>query len=257
VQGTWPQLVELHCRADGQVFSSPQMRDWFDTVVPGLSAAKPTHVLDGDLPKRDWFTPLPAEPHAWPDGEIHTVGAGRPIGLHPPDVAALAAQGVHLHFYGDFTHGQWREWIQKTRALAPRHLHLHPNVDQRHWVQEFSCYHAGWLHAFRSTNGGELRRANWDDLNYPARMATLAAAGLPMIQQANEGSTVATQTLCRELGIGLFFETLQDLGPQLRDAQRMAALRDSVRAQRERFSFDPHVPALADFFRRVIREARP
>jgi hypothetical protein len=255
-KGLWPQLVDLHRRADGQVFSSPEMRDWFDTVVPGLAASKPTHVLDGDLPKRDWFTALPAEPHPWPDGEIHTVVPGRPIGLHPPDVAALAAQGVHLHFYGDFTQGQWREWIQKTRALAPRHLHLHPNVDQRHWVQEFTRYHAGWLHAFRSTNGGELRRANWDDLNYPARMATLAAAGLPMIQQANEGSTVATQTLCRELGIGLFFETLQDLGPQLRDTLRMAALRDSVRTQRERFSFDPHVPALVDFFRRVIREAK-
>ena len=61
-KGTWPQLVDLHQYSDGQIFSSPEMRDWFDTVVPGLSLTKPTHVLDGDLPKRDWFdrprTPL-------------------------------------------------------------------------------------------------------------------------------------------------------------------------------------------------------
>ncbi|HEY0878212.1 MAG TPA: hypothetical protein VGE10_07140 [Zeimonas sp.] len=36
-------------------------------------------------------------------------------------------------------------------------------------LQGSSQYDAGWLHAFRSANEGELRRANWDDLNYPAQ----------------------------------------------------------------------------------------
>jgi hypothetical protein len=255
-KGTWPQLVDLHARADGQIFSSAEMRDWFDTVVPGLSRQAPTHVLDGDLPKRDWFPrTAPAQQRPWPEGEIHTVVPGRPIGLHPPDVAALASQGVHLHFYGDFTHGQWKQWIDKTRSLAPGHLHLHANVDISRWAEEFSRYDAGWLHAFRSVNGGELRRANWDDLNYPARMATLAAAGLPMIQRANDGAVVATQTLCRELGIGVFYDTLDELGSTLRDAEAMAARRRAVAEHRDRFTFDPHVPALVEFFRRVIAEA--
>ena len=254
-KGTWPLLVDLHREADGQIFSSPEMRDWFDTVVPDLSRDKPTHVLDGDLPKQDWFD------HPWShrlserDGEIHTVVPGRPIGLHPPDVATLAANGVHLHFYGDFTQGQWREWIEKTRRLAPRHLHLHANVSQARWVEEFSQYDAGWLHAFKSVNGGELRRANWDDLNYPARMATLAVAGLPMIQQANDDAIVATQTLARELGTGVFFETLDDLAVTLGDATGMQAVRERVRAQRMLFSFDHHVPGLVGFFRTVIGAA--
>lgn len=254
-KGTWPQLVALHTRADGQIFSSPEMRDWFDTVVPGLSAAKPTHVLDGDLPKRDWFDTARSPRLSQQDGEIHTVVPGRPIGLHPPDVGRLAELGVHLHFYGDFTHAQWRQWIDKCRTLAPRHLHLHPNVDQSRWVAEFSQYDAGWLHAFRSVNHGELRRANWDDLNYPARMATLAAAGLPMIQQANDGSVVATQTLARQLGGGVFFETLDDLAATLRDRERMSAMREQVWAQRRLFTFDHHVPALVDFFREVMRSS--
>jgi hypothetical protein len=255
-KGTWPQLVDLHARADGQIFSSPEMRDWFNTVVPGLARNTPTHVLDGDLPKRDWFEHVPPAERRWPDGEIHTVVPGRPIGLHPPDVATLARQGIHLHFYGDFTHGQWRQWIDKTRTLAPDHLHLHANVDISRWREEFSQYDAGWLHAFKSVNGGELRRANWDDLNYPARMATLAAAGLPMIQQANDGAIVATQTLCRELGIGVFFDTFDDLGASLADRDAMAERRRAVAAHRERFTFDAHVPALAAFLREVVAQAR-
>jgi hypothetical protein len=189
------------------------------------------------------------------EGDIHTVVPGRPIGLHPHTVGELAAQGIHLHFYGDFTHGQWRQWIDDARRLAPRHLHLHANVEQARWVEEFSRYDAGWLHAFASTNQGELRRANWDDLNYPARMATLAAAGLPMIQRSNEGAIVATQTLSRQLGIGVFYDSIEHLGALLRDRPAMDALRERVWSQRAQFTFDTHVPGLVAFLRRVIDEA--
>jgi hypothetical protein len=37
------------------------------------------------------------------------------------------------------------------------------------------------------------RSADWNDLNDPARTATLAAAGLPMIQKYNAGARVAIQ----------------------------------------------------------------
>jgi hypothetical protein len=254
-KGSWPQLIDLYRYADGQIFTSPEMRDWFDTVVPGLSDAKPTHVLDGDLPKRDWFDRPAAPLLSDADGEIHTVVPGRPIGLHPQTVAELAAQRIHLHFYGDFTHGQWRQWIEKTKSLAPDHLHLHGNVDQARWVSEFSRYDAGWLHFFSSENSGDIRRANWDDLNYPARMATLAAAGLPMIQQANDGAIVATQTLAQQLGIGLFFNTIEELGARLRDRTSLHAVRAQVWRQRSLFTFDHHAPDLLAFFRRVIDSA--
>ncbi|MDQ1918953.1 glycosyltransferase [Massilia pseudoviolaceinigra] len=255
-KGTWPQLVDLFELADGCIFSSPEMRDWFDTVLPGLSTSKPCHVLDGDLPKASWFGEARTRLLSAADGgEFHTVVPGRPIGLHPHTVGELAAQGIHLHFYGDFTQGQWRQWIADARGLAPRHLHLHANVDQSRWVEEFSRYDAGWLHAFASSNDGELRRANWDDLNYPARMATLAAAGLPMIQRSNEGAIVATQSLSHRLGTGLFYDSIGHLGALLRDRPRMDALREQVWSQRAQFTFDAHVPELVAFFRRVIAAA--
>jgi len=253
-RGTWRELMALYTHADGSIYSSPEMGAWFKTL--GLPTHAPRLTLDGDLPKRDWFVDQRVARLSQTDGDIHTVVPGRPIGLHPEDVATLAAQRIHLHFYGDFTHGQWRAWIDRTRALAPGFLHLRDNVDARNWVREFSRYDAGWLHYFKSDNGGELRRANWDDLNYPARIATLAAAGLPLIQRANPGAVVATQTLARELDIGVFCESLAELGPALSDAARMDELRSNMWRERERFTFDNHVERLVEFFRDVIEHHR-
>jgi hypothetical protein len=171
-------------------------------------------------------------------------------------VGALAAQGIHLHFYGDFTHGQWLAWIGKARTLAPDHLHLHAHVGQERWVDEFSRYDAGWLHFFKSENEGDIRRANWDDLNLPARMATLAAAGLPMLQADNRRAIVATQALARGRQLGLFFSEMEELGALLRDGSSMQCLRESVWRQREYFTFDYHVERLEDLFRRVAEGPR-
>jgi hypothetical protein len=255
-KGSWPQLIELYRHADGQVYSSPEMRDWFGTVCPGLGTSAPSLVLDGDLPKRDWFEASPSPLLSAEDGEVHTVVPGRPIGLHPHTVDELARHGIHLHFYGDFTHGQWRDWIAKTQALAPRHLHLHANVAQDRWVEEFSRYDAGWLHCFASRNAGELARADWDDLNYPARIATLAAAGLPMIQRDNAGAIVAAQSLARRLEIGLFYDDIDELAAQLRETGPMERLRANVWRQREQFCFDAHVGELVGFFREVISASK-
>lgn len=249
--GMWPQLVDLTRRADGLIFSSPEMQEWFAHAIPE-SRDRPAMVLDGDLPKQDWFNQVRSPRLSEVDGEIHTVVPGRPIGLHPETVVDLAAHGVHLHFYGDFTQGQWRDWIERSQSLAPRHLHLHPTVDQERWVTEFSQYDAGWLHVFKSENQGDWNRANWDDLNYPARIATLAAAGLPMIQADNRGSIVAAQALTDELGLGLSFTTMDDLATQLENHRHMDAVRERVWNQRAIFTFDNHVDRLIEFFQKVI-----
>ena len=255
-RGTWAQLVDLQTRSDGQIYSSPEMRDWFGTVVPGAAGSQHSLVLDGDLPKRDWLAAERSPRLSTADGEIHTVVPGRPIGLPAPAVGELAALGIHLHFYGDFTHGQWQAWIEEARALAPRHLHLHGQVDQDRWVAEFSRYDAGWLHVFKSENGGDVRRANWDDLNYPARLATLVAAGLPLLQYDNQDAIVATQTLARKLNVGVFFSDYEELRAQLLEPERVEALRANVWQAREQFTFDYHADRLIAFFRQVIASRR-
>lgn len=249
-KGIWKELIDLFTRSDGQIYTNPEMKDWFEEFLPQKS--EHTLILDGDLPKKEWFTDIKSPLLSEKDGEIHTVVPGRPIGLHPQNVAELAEGKVHLHFYGDFTHGQWKEWIKKTNMLAPGYLHIHSNCTQTNWVKEFSQYDAGWLHFFKSENYGELMKANWDDLNYPARMATLAVAGLPMLQRDNGGHTVATQNLVNKMELGLFFKTFKELGPILRDKENLSKIRENVWKKRMFFCFDEHVKELTDFFIKVI-----
>lgn len=258
--GMWQQLVELYRRSDGQIYPNPEMRAWLSAFIPGLEDQAGL-VLDGDLPKKDWFKGERVRRLSEEDGEIHTVVPGRPIGLHPHVVASLAGQKIHLHVYGDIIHDQWQEWEKEVKRLAPAHFHVHPNIDQEHWTEELSKYDAGWLHYFESRNNGELRRMDWDDLNYPARFATYAFAGLPMIQCDNSGHIVAMQSLVKEMDIGIFIPDIGLLGEMLRDKPEMQRLSENIWRQRWYFTFDHHVDRLLDFFREVIRKqeagARP
>lgn len=256
-RGTWPDLMELTALSTGVIHSSPEVAEWFGEFVPDAVDPDRSLVIDGDLPRADWFTGIPRSTRlSDEDGEIHTVVPGRPIGLHPEDVADLAAEGIHLHFHGSFTQGQWRDWIDRTRRIAPDHLHLHETAGPEDWVRVFSRYDAGWLHTFRSKNGGELAAADWDDLNVPARLATLAAAGLPMIQRDNSGSRVAVQTVGRQLGVGLFYRRPDDLAATLRDPDTMDRLRANVAVHAGEFTFDHHVDRLVAFLRRAADTGR-
>lgn len=258
-KGTWQELIDLYRYSDGQIYSSPEMRDWFATVVPELAKNGLSYVLDGDLPKSDWFVDADTQRSLSlraADGAFHTVVPGRPIGLTPAIMQELAAYNIHVHFYGDFTQGQWAKWIEEVDGLAHDHLHLHKQVNQDRWVSEFSRYDAGWLHFMKSENEGDLRRATWDDLNYPARLATLVAAGLPVLQYNNAGARVAAQTLARKLEIGIFFTTMKELREQLEDQTHINALRNNVWSKRKQFTFDYHADDLVEFFRRVMQKKR-
>jgi hypothetical protein len=251
--GLWPQLVDLHVRSDGQIYSSPELRDWFGVTVPATRTGL-RHVLDGDLPKAEWLTGERSPLLSDGDGDVHTVIPGRPMGPPPQVIGELARAGIHVHLYGAKVQNQMRDWVTEVKRVAPRHFHLHPQVDQQDWVREFSQYDAGWLHDFVSTNGGDLHAASWDDLNYPARMGTLAAAGVPMVQRDSAGSAVATQTLARARRLGLFWSDPAGLIAQLRDRELLQSLRESVWQQRAAFTFDAHVEDLVAFFRHVIAQ---
>lgn len=252
--GTWPHMVDLHTKTDGQIYSSPEMRDWFNTILPGCTNHGRTMVLDGDLPKREWFDGFPSPRLSEVDGEFHTVVPGRPIGLHPGLLRDLPAERIHLHFYGDLQHRDWKPWVEEGQRVAPGHFHLHSYVGPSQWLTELSRYDAGWLHFLKSDNGGNLAAAYWDDLNFPARLTTLMVAGLPVLQYDNSDSIVATQSLVRKLDIGIFCQNIEQLGTQLRDTERVKQLRASVWQHRSRFTFDYHADELIAFFKRVIAE---
>src|SRR3954447_15799211 len=238
--GTWPSLVDLLTKSAAQVYSSPEMRDWFDHVDPRLLRNGVPVVLDGDLPKADWFTQERLPLLSDSDGEVHTVVAGGPIGITPTMVAALAEASVHLHFYGDFHQGRWSEWVDACSAVAPLTLHLHSQVGHADWVRELSQYDAGWLHQVHSGNGGDVRRAGWNDMNLPARLATYAVSGLPMILPDNDGHQVAMQTAGRTPRLGVQGRDPADLIPLLGQRDAMRDRRDRMWEARSSFTFDAH-----------------
>jgi glycosyltransferase involved in cell wall biosynthesis len=258
-RGEWPLLAELATRSSAQLYCSAEEREWFLTALPGLVDPDRAYVLDGDLPKADWFAGCRSRRLSERDGEIHTVVLGRPLGLDAEFVTELARQGVHTHLYGQVVapgvKGAWTSWLADARRAAPEHVHIHPYVDQRGWVGEFSRYDAGWLHRLSSTNGGDLRVATWDDLNLPARIPPLMAAGIPLLQCRSPGSRVAVDRLIQETGIGVLYDDMDDLADRLRTPGVLAGARTAVTAHRESFTFDVHADDLIALFRRLTADA--
>jgi hypothetical protein len=257
VRGEWPLLAGLVAGADACLLATEEERDWFGLALRGRVDPARLGVLDGDLPKRDWLdAPLSPKLSA-DDGQPHTVVLGRPAGFDLDWVRGLARRGVHLHLHGQVRapgpKGAWAEWLDAARAEAPGSVHLHPAVGPEDWVRVLSRYDAGWLHRFPGGNGGDLRRATWDDLNSPARLPVLLAAGLPLLQPASPGSRVAVERVLRRDGTGLFYRSADEVAAAL--AEEVAGRRGAWAALRvrERHTFDAHADRLVTLFRSVRR----
>ncbi|MBA2449368.1 MAG: glycosyltransferase family 2 protein [Chloroflexi bacterium] len=248
--GLWPTMMRILRESDAQVFVNEETLEWFQLATDRLLDPGWTTILDGDLPKADWHTDAWTPKLSEGDGEIHTVCAGRFFGLERFEPVARA--GIHVHFYGPLFYERELDWVKT--GLATGHMHLHPMVEPEGWTRELSRYDAAWSHVVESANGGDLRRAAWDDLNMPARLGTYATAGLPWILKDNTGSRVAVETLARRLDLGVFFDGPEDLAARLRDRPRLAQLTANAHAARPHFAFDTHADALIDLFRRVIAE---
>jgi glycosyltransferase involved in cell wall biosynthesis len=252
--GIWKELIELYVNSDGQIYTNPEVRDWFNQFISGDERCE--FLLDGDLPKQDYFTDERSVLLSDLDGEIHTVLPGRPLGISPGDIMKLAKQKIHFHFYGEFQQSFWQSWIGAASNFAPGYFHIHPNCDPKDWTRELSKYDAGWLHIMDSTNEGEMLKATWYDLNYAARMTTLAAAGLPMLQKINNGHISATYKLINKLEVGVNFSSFDELGVLLKDKIKMEQTRKNVWHKRMIFSFDYHADELINFFRIVIKNKK-
>ncbi|WP_369258689.1 glycosyltransferase family 2 protein [Geodermatophilus amargosae] len=257
VRGEWPLLADLVCGADAVLLATEEERDWFALALSGRVDPARLGVLDGDLPKRDWLD-APLSPRlSDADGQPHAAVVGRPAGLDLDWVLALADRGVHTHLHGQVrapgATGSWTGWLDEALARAPGFVHVHPAVGPEDWVRELSRYDAGWLHRFDAVNGGDLRRATWDDLNSPARLPVLLAAGLPLLQQANPGSVVSVERVLREDGTGLLYRSADDVAAVLAGEVATRAGHAAAMAARERHVFDAHADRLVDLFRSVAR----
>jgi hypothetical protein len=246
-RGDWPRVAELWEGADARILASALERDLLEAWLPGRADPRATHVLDGDLPAAHWLAagPRAARRRSEDDGEVHTVLCGRPHGLDPAWVAALAAAGGHLHVHGAPLPPALR------RAGGPW-VHEHPPVARPDWVRVLSAYDAGWLHPHRSANHGEPAMATWDDCNVPARLPTYLAAGLALLADANPGHRTAVAEVVRATGAGLLHAGPADAVAQLA-AGRGVAARDRAWAAREQFAFDAHAGRLAGLLAALAR----
>ncbi|MCG5219221.1 glycosyltransferase family 2 protein [Streptosporangium soli] len=251
----WPGLVRLMSRSDGRIFINDECRTWFELALRGIPQFSGEDlIMDGDMPPRDWFHGEFRPKLSERTGEAHTVCAG----MWRKDVdewKELAEAGIHVHIYGQAYHELAGESIPK--GVAGGYVHLHPAVEPQQWVSELSQYDAGWLHVFDSVNHGELRGASWPDLNYPGRLSSYAAAGLPWIlADSHNGSTSAIRNLARRYAVDVPFSGIPHLGAQLHDSALIQERTANMRRHRDDFTFDAHVPRLGDYFRRVIASRR-
>ena len=231
-RGEWPLLADVAGRADGLILSSAEERAWFEAALPGRLDPARTLVLDGDLPKRDWLDARRSAPLSAGDGRLRTVLLGRPYGFDATLRDGLAARGIDVVVHAG-----------------------HSAVEPRDWVEVLSRYDAGWLHPVAAANGGDVRRAAWDELNLPARLPTLVAAGLPVILPRNPpGEIHAAQALSESLGVALAYDDLDDLAARLGDSGAMGRLRAAAWARREELTFDFHADRLLALLRAVARE---
>ncbi len=251
----WHKLLYLYTRSSGVIYNSELYKDWLGMYYPKMANPPKEFVLDGDLPKKERFYDKRSPLLSDADGEIHTVIAGRPIGLDLPQIEMLAKQKIHVHLYGERFHTRYSDLVKSVKGETKKYFHLHSNCPQTKWVEEFSKYDAGWLHCFNSNNYGDVKKYNWDDVNLPARISTYAMAGLPMLLKDNSDHSVAMQEVVETKGMALTFDNFKDVHKCFEDRERLARIRENTWSRRLEFSFDYYVDDLIRFFRSLVKSA--
>ncbi|MCD8046949.1 MAG: glycosyltransferase family 2 protein, partial [Clostridiales bacterium] len=238
--GEWKKLVNLYIQADGKIYLHRNTKEWFELFMPSTEDEK-SFVMDLDIPNKEYFTNHYSSKISEQDGEIHTVVAGRIIGLNANDIKEFAKNKIHIHCYNESYFKAHKIESKKYLEVAPNHFHVHSHVPSKDWCKEFSKYDAGWLHCFNSYNGGELLKASWNDLNIPNRINVYAAAGIPVIQKDNTGNIVAMQEMLKQIDAGVFYTTVSDLTQQLKDVNLLTKLGDNIKANQHLFTINYYI----------------
>lgn len=249
----WDKLIYLYAHAAGKIYLNETVKLWFEQFLPPTSGHH-TLIMDGDLPKKDYFKNDFSPKLSAKDGAVHTVVAGRMIGISDRDMAILVENNIHVHLYTENYHTSKEKSAAFYRQIAPKHFHTHSHVSADNWTKVFSQYDAGWLHCFKSGNNGNLLKATWDDLNIPARISAYAAAGLPVILPDYSEHIVATQKTTGSLGVGVFFNNFFELAMKLKNKVQMEQITRNMIDNRELFCFDYYVPQLIQLFRDIIKK---
>ena len=249
--GLWKKLIELYTYADGKIYLNKETKEWIEQFVPNKKESI-THIMDPELPKANCFKGNFSAKLSDSDKAIHTVVIGRIMGVTPDDLVVLAKNNIHVHVYNENYKGGLEDQMQY-KNVAPHHFHIHSHISQMGWVQEFSRYDAGWLHCFPSINYKNAMRLFWPELNLPARINTLVAAGLPIIQMDNSAHTVAMYNYMKDLGMGVFYKDMEDLSTQLKNRDLLQSIRAKILEHRQEFTYDYHIPQLIAFFNEVIK----
>ena len=250
--GNWDKLIYLYQHAAGRIFLNEIAEQWYNQFLPVSDT--PTMIMDGELPKKDYFKDSFSPKLSDTVGGIHTVVTGRMIGISNDDIKALAQNDIHIHLYTqNYYDGNNREGLVK---LAPNHFHVHQHVFADQWTEELSKYDAGWLHCHKSGNGGNMLMINWDDMNMPARIATYASAGLPIVLPDNTGNAVASNYIAGKFNIGLVYKDRDELVSLLQEEVKTRRHANNMLKCRMEFSFDYHIPRLVEFFCTAINHKK-
>ncbi len=250
--GTWNELIYLFQHASINIYINEVIKDWYEQFLP-FSPKKRSLIIDGDLPKQDIFSTEFSEKKSIEDGDIHTVVAGRLIGISEDDILILTQHKIHIHVYLENFHSSNNTYLRKYQSIFPRYFHIHSHCPATNWVKEFSKYDAGWLHCFDSYNDGDLMRASWDDLNIPARLSTYMAAAIPVIQKYREPNIVAIASIIKKQGIGILFNDFKKLAEQLNDKEYLRNLTRNVMNYRQSYAFDYYISEIIETFEDVVK----
>lgn len=249
----WNKLIYLYKYSDGVICINESVRSWLKLFCNSI---KKTFILDLDLPIKDSFEKTYSKKISKSENSIHTVVTGRLQGISVDDMKILAKQNIHIHLYLENAHEIKKSEYDVYLDSTPEYFHIHKHVSNNRWIEEFSKYDAGWLHCFESKNEGNLLHATWDDLNIPARIYTLAAAGLPMIQKDNSTHIVAMQEIVKKFDIGIFYKDINNIGDLLYNKNHMQYLADNLNSSRIQFTFDYYLSGLMDFFCEIIKDKK-
>ncbi len=243
-----PNEDERTCieQSTGVIFLNAASRDYFAEVY---APPRRSTCLDADPIPKAYLAGTPRPKLSATDERPHLLVAGSAQADngrydYRATIRALCDQGVHVHLYGSFRRLDpatgWLldsdEVAESYRALAREsdYLHLHAPIPPAHFVEEWSPYDAGLLHAPDS-------RDRFRPFNYPNRYTAYLAAGVPIA--LSRGDMPSLQSHLEALGCVIAYDDLSDLATHLPAPTAATAALHA----RDQLTFEALFPALEAF----------